>query len=99
MHQTELIGGGGDSLLVPFFSLYTCSAASSKVVSIAECDLFNLPICCMSGLGEFFSASNVYLMVFRSTSTSASRLAEKPGQDTQLITVDEKLVRIPPRST
>lgn len=44
-------------------------------------------------------ASDVYLMVFRSTSTSTSRLAEKPGQDTQLITVDEKLVRIPPRAT
>lgn len=46
-----------------------------------------------------YLASDVYLMVFRSASTSTSRLAEKPGQDTQLITVDEKLVRIPPGAT
>lgn len=48
---------------------------------------------------RLYLASDVYLMVFRSASTSTSRLAEKPGQDTQLITVDEKLVRIPARAT
>lgn len=47
----------------------------------------------------FWFMCNGCLMIFRSTSTSTSRLAEKSGQDTQLITVDEKLVRIPPRST
>uniref|UniRef100_A0A3B3U7X5 Uncharacterized protein n=1 Tax=Poecilia latipinna TaxID=48699 RepID=A0A3B3U7X5_9TELE len=35
------------------------------------------------------------LTTLKSASTSASRLAEKAEQDTQLITVDEKLVRIP----
>lgn len=50
-------------------------------------------------LTVFCCAFTVLLMVFRSTSTSTSRLAEKPGQDTQLITVDEKLVRIPSCST
>lgn len=61
--------------------------------------LCNVPLCCLSAFGGLCFACNVYLMVFRSTSTSTSRLAEKPGQDTQLITVDEKLVRIPPWST
>merc|ERR1712083_1010443 len=36
-------------------------------------------------------ASKLALNPIRATSTSTSRLAEKPGQDTQLITVDEKL--------
>ncbi|XP_053180688.1 NADH dehydrogenase [ubiquinone] iron-sulfur protein 4, mitochondrial [Scomber japonicus] len=36
-------------------------------------------------------ASKMFLNPIRSTSTSTSRLAEKSGQDTQLITVDEKL--------
>ncbi|XP_045892076.1 NADH dehydrogenase [ubiquinone] iron-sulfur protein 4, mitochondrial [Micropterus dolomieu] len=36
-------------------------------------------------------ASKLAMNPLRSTSTSTSRLAEKPGQDTQLITVDEKL--------
>ncbi|XP_035496791.1 NADH dehydrogenase [ubiquinone] iron-sulfur protein 4, mitochondrial [Scophthalmus maximus] len=37
------------------------------------------------------TACRMFLNPIRSTSTSTSRLAEKPGQDTQLITVDEKL--------
>ncbi|XP_038559934.1 NADH dehydrogenase [ubiquinone] iron-sulfur protein 4, mitochondrial [Micropterus salmoides] len=36
-------------------------------------------------------ASKLAMNPLRSTSTSTLRLAEKPGQDTQLITVDEKL--------
>ncbi|XP_011614110.2 NADH dehydrogenase [ubiquinone] iron-sulfur protein 4, mitochondrial [Takifugu rubripes] len=46
------------------------------------------------GLGRlsFFNAASKFAFnSIRSTSTSTSRLAEKPGQDTQLITVDEKL--------
>ncbi|XP_026177199.1 NADH dehydrogenase [ubiquinone] iron-sulfur protein 4, mitochondrial [Mastacembelus armatus] len=46
------------------------------------------------GLGRLSlinAASKMFLNPIRSTSTSISRLAEKPGQDTQLITVDEKL--------
>lgn len=56
--------------------------------------LRNFLLCFLSAFGSLCFACNVYLMVFRSTSTSTSRLAEKPGPDTQLITVDEKLVRI-----
>ncbi|KAF1389416.1 hypothetical protein PFLUV_G00073200 [Perca fluviatilis] len=46
------------------------------------------------GLGRLSAVNAVYKLVLnpiRSTSTSTSRLAGKPGQDTQLITVDEKL--------
>ncbi|XP_060927197.1 NADH dehydrogenase [ubiquinone] iron-sulfur protein 4, mitochondrial [Limanda limanda] len=46
------------------------------------------------GLGRLAvinTASRVLLNPVRSTSTSTWRLAEKQGQDTQLITVDEKL--------
>uniref|UniRef100_UPI0009B47C86 NADH dehydrogenase [ubiquinone] iron-sulfur protein 4, mitochondrial isoform X2 n=1 Tax=Monopterus albus TaxID=43700 RepID=UPI0009B47C86 len=46
------------------------------------------------GLGRLSvinAASKVLQNPIRSTSTSISRLTEKPGQDTQLITVDEKL--------
>ncbi|XP_019954680.2 NADH dehydrogenase [ubiquinone] iron-sulfur protein 4, mitochondrial [Paralichthys olivaceus] len=46
------------------------------------------------GLGRLTvtnTASRVLLNPIRSTSTSTWRLAEKPGQATQLITVDEKL--------
>ncbi|CAN9513000.1 unnamed protein product [Ophioblennius macclurei] len=39
----------------------------------------------------FNAASRLLLDPVRSTSTSASKLAEKTGQDTQLITVDQKL--------
>lgn len=61
--------------------------------------LCNFCLCCLPAFDGFCFACNVFLMIFRSTSTSTLRLAEKPGQDTQLITVDEKLVRIPPCST
>ncbi|KAK7934403.1 hypothetical protein WMY93_005299 [Mugilogobius chulae] len=47
-----------------------------------------------SGLGTFIClnvASKWVLNPLRSTSTSTSRLAEKQGQDSQLITVNEKL--------
>ncbi|XP_057687708.1 NADH dehydrogenase [ubiquinone] iron-sulfur protein 4, mitochondrial [Corythoichthys intestinalis] len=46
------------------------------------------------GLGRFSvinAACKVFLSPVRSTSTSAQRLAEAAGRDTQLITVDEKL--------
>ncbi|XP_023814711.1 NADH dehydrogenase [ubiquinone] iron-sulfur protein 4, mitochondrial [Oryzias latipes] len=46
------------------------------------------------GLGRLLTAnvsSKLLLNPFRSTSTSAARLAANSGQDTQLITVDEKL--------
>ncbi|TKS78365.1 NADH dehydrogenase [ubiquinone] iron-sulfur protein 4, mitochondrial [Collichthys lucidus] len=46
------------------------------------------------GLGRLSvinAASKLALNPIRSVSTSTSRLAEKTGQDTQLITVDEKL--------
>uniref|UniRef100_A0A672ZXA5 NADH dehydrogenase [ubiquinone] iron-sulfur protein 4, mitochondrial n=1 Tax=Sphaeramia orbicularis TaxID=375764 RepID=A0A672ZXA5_9TELE len=46
------------------------------------------------GLGRLSvinAASKMFLRPIRSTSTSTARLAEKSGQDTQLITVDEKL--------
>ncbi|XP_078107309.1 NADH dehydrogenase [ubiquinone] iron-sulfur protein 4, mitochondrial [Sander vitreus] len=46
------------------------------------------------GLGRLSAVNAAYKLVLnpiRSTSTSTSRLAGKPGQDTQLITVDEKL--------
>lgn len=61
--------------------------------------LLNRHIHFMPVFVSFCYAFIVLLMVFRSISTSTSRLAEKPGQDTQLITVDEKLVRIPSCST
>ncbi|XP_074495340.1 NADH dehydrogenase [ubiquinone] iron-sulfur protein 4, mitochondrial [Sebastes fasciatus] len=46
------------------------------------------------GLGRLSLLNAAYKLALnplRSTSTSTSRLAEKPGPDTQLITVDEKL--------
>ncbi|XP_067084120.1 NADH dehydrogenase [ubiquinone] iron-sulfur protein 4, mitochondrial [Osmerus mordax] len=46
------------------------------------------------GLGRLFlldSGTKIFLNNTRLTSTSAWRLAEKQGQETQLITVDEKL--------
>lgn len=97
MHQTELIGGGRDSLLVSVLLLRPgpgCSAPPTcRLVWVIHLFDARLPFVWLC------LASDVYLMVFRSASTSTSRLAEKPGQDTQLITVDEKLVRIPPRAT
>ncbi|XP_061586061.1 NADH dehydrogenase [ubiquinone] iron-sulfur protein 4, mitochondrial [Cololabis saira] len=42
-------------------------------------------------LSAFNVASKLFLSPARSTSTSVARLAQKPGQDAQLITVDEKL--------
>lgn len=98
MHQTELIGGGGEGnsfFLCPCAVVQSWILGSPNALLVWVIHLFDarLPFV------RLCLASDVYLMVFRSASTSTSRLAEKPGQDTQLITVDEKLVRIPPCAT
>lgn len=103
MHQTELIGGGGDSLLVSLsLSLYVRPHAPSKIATalrIKAVCVVRLFVACLPLVGCAGRVMCPRNGFFRSTSTTASRLAEKPGQDTQLITVDEKLVRSPPRST
>uniref|UniRef100_A0A8C6P482 NADH dehydrogenase [ubiquinone] iron-sulfur protein 4, mitochondrial n=1 Tax=Nothobranchius furzeri TaxID=105023 RepID=A0A8C6P482_NOTFU len=51
----------------------------------------SMSLLALGRLSSFNLASKIPLNPLRSASISASRLAEKPGQDTQLITVDEKL--------
>ncbi|KAF7662584.1 hypothetical protein LDENG_00232080 [Lucifuga dentata] len=53
-------------------------AASMSLLSLGRLSVIN-------------AASRVFLNPIRSTSTTASRLAEKATQDAQIITVDEKL--------
>lgn len=94
------MAGGIPSLSLPFHCVLAHRfLEDSQCLQSVTC-LCSLPLCCLSASGHLGIACNVYLMfLFRSTSTSTFRLAEKSGQDTQLITVDEKLVRIPPCST
>lgn len=88
---------GGNSLPVSSFSLSPLPATFSKTVNFCWVQLVYVISFLLPVFGALSLARNVYpTLPCRSTSTSAWRLAEKPGQETQLITVDEKLVRIPP---
>ncbi|XP_034094393.1 NADH dehydrogenase [ubiquinone] iron-sulfur protein 4, mitochondrial [Gymnodraco acuticeps] len=65
-----------------------CRFRKSLLTTIMASSMSRL---CVGRVSVLNAAYKLALNPIRSTSTSTSRLAEKPGQDTQLITVDEKL--------
>ncbi|KAI9536984.1 NADH dehydrogenase Fe-S protein subunit 4 ndufs4 [Dissostichus eleginoides] len=68
--------------------MFLCRFRKSLLTTIMASSMSRL---CLGRVSVLNAAYKLALNPIRSTSTSTSRLAEKPGQDTQLITVDEKL--------